>query len=414
MSAPAPELVTATAAGGLTVTATALSTVPLLQARLAIRLRLDTPADLAVSDVLAACLSLHPATARLEQVGGIASVSRRRDWLMLGLHAATEHQPLIAGTLAALVGAALSDGLVSRAVTLVTQQASLTASQPAVHATRRMWSQYFGHLPPALDPCPDPALTARITRQEVTAALHRFVTPRHAHLALVGDTRPHEAAARFSAALAHWKPAARHDDGPDPLRAPVPAPGITSSHRPGQDQTQIRLIAPGPPRTSVADFAAHQAAATVLGGSFSSRINTVLREQHGLAYRCRAGTDYAGRDFTVIEADVHTRHAGQAVRLLMDLTGKFAATGPTEEELRAARGFLTGAYTINTGSQSGRASLLTAALTQDLPPSALTDVPRALAALTAADVRAAAGRYRPALLSGVVCGDATDHPGQWR
>ncbi|MFE9703330.1 M16 family metallopeptidase [Streptomyces sp. NPDC005930] len=413
MSAPAPELVTAGAACGLTVTATALSTVPLLQARLAIRLRLDTPADLAVSDVLAACLSLHPATARLEQVGGIASVSRRRNWLMLGLHAATEHQPLIAGTLAALVGAAFSDGLVSRAVTLVTQQASLTASQPAVHATRRMWSQYFGHLPPALDPSPDPGLTARITRQEVTAAFDRFVTPRHAHLALVGDARPHEAAARFSAALAHWQPAAP-DDGPCPLRAPVPAPAITSSHRPGQDQTQIRLIAPGPPRTGVADFAAHQAAATVLGGSFSSRINTVLREQHGLAYRCRAGTDYAGRDFTVIEADVHTRHAGQAVRLLMDLTEEFSATGPTEEELRAAGGFLTGAYTINTGSQSGRASLLTAALTQDLPPSALTDVPRALAALTVADVRAAARRCRPALLSGVVCGDATDHPVQWR
>ncbi|MFJ8871355.1 M16 family metallopeptidase [Streptomyces sp. NPDC102473] len=413
MTAPAPELLTADAPTGLTLTATPLGTVPLLQARLAISLPLGTPADLAASDVLAACWSLHPATARLEQVGGIASVSRRRNWLMVGLHATTDHQQLMADTLADLTHATFTDDVVSRAVALVTQQAALAGSQPTVHATRRMWSQHYGHLPPAVDPAPDPRLTSRVTPDEVTAAFHRFVTPYRAHLALVGDTGAERSLARFTAALAGWNRDTPDVGTPSP-RPDVPMPEITSSHRPGQDQTQIRLVAPAAPRRSVADFAAHQAAVTVLGGSFSSRINTVLRERHGLAYRCRATTDYVEQDFVVIETDVHTRHAEQAMRLLMELTDEFSATGPSEDELRAACGFITGAYAINTGSQSGRASLLTAAITQNLPPSALTAVPHALARLTVADVRAAAAHYRPDRFSGAVCGDAGHFPSQWR
>ncbi|MEV6312565.1 insulinase family protein [Streptomyces sp. NPDC051840] len=413
MTAPAPELLTTEAPSGLTLTATPLGTVPMLQARLAISLPLHTPADLAVSDVLAACWSLHPATARLEQVGGIASVNRRRNWLMVGLHATTDHEQLMADTLADLTHATFTDDLVARAVALVTQQAALAASQPTVHATRRMWSQYYGHLPPAVDPAPDPQLTSGVTRDEVTAAFHRFVTPHRGHLALVGDTGAEDSLARFTAALAHWQRDTDGDEAPSPCPE-LPLPEITSSHRPGQEQTQIRLVAPAAPRGSVADFAAHQAAVTVLGGSFSSRINTVLRERHGLAYRCRAATDYVDQDFVVIETDVHTRHAGQAMDLLMELIEEFSAKGPDEDELRAACGFITGAYAINTGSQSGRASLLTAAITQDLPASALTDVPRALGRLTVADVRAAASHYRPDRFSGAVCGDAGEFPGRWR
>ncbi|MFG2986779.1 M16 family metallopeptidase [Streptomyces sp. NPDC048258] len=412
LSAPDAHLVTDQAPNGLTLTATSLDTVPLLQARLALRLPLGTPADLAASDVVAACWSLHSATARLEQAGGIASVNRRRDWLLLGLQATADLQPLLADTLAELVHAGFTTATVERAVTLVTQQATVAASQPAVHATRRMWSAYYGQLPPAVDPAPDPELTGHATLSDVTEAFARFVTPHRAHLALVGATDTTQALTRFTAALSDWQ-AGLPDDRPA-LPTPLPSPGITTSHRPGQELTQIRLVAPAPPRNDIMDFAAHQVAATVLGGSFASRINTVLREQHGLAYRCRAATDYVDADVVVIEADVHTRHAPRAMSLLMELTDEYSTTGPDEEELRAAGGFITGAYTINAGSQSGRASLLTAAVTQDLPPSALTDVPRAIAALTLADVRGAAAHYRPDRFSGVVCGDATGFPDQWR
>ncbi|MFF4011830.1 M16 family metallopeptidase [Streptomyces sp. NPDC001717] len=410
-TAPAPHLVTERAPNGLALTATSLDTVPLLQARLAVRLPLGTPADLAASDVVAACWSQHSATARLEQAGGIASVNRRRDWLLLGLHATADLQPLLADTLAELVHADFTTATVDRAVAVVTQQATVAASQPAVHATRRMWSEYYGQLPPAVDPAPDPELTGHTTPSDVTAAFARFVTPHRAHLAIVGAADTTQALTRFTTALSGWR-AGVPDDRPA-LPAPLPSPRIDTSHRPGQEQTQIRLVAPAPPREDITDFAAHQVAATVLGGSFASRINTVLRERHGLAYRCRAATDYVDADVVVIEVDVHTRHAARAMGLLMELTDEFSTAGPNEEEVRAAAGFITGAYTINSGSQSGRASLLTAAATQDLPPSALIDVPRAIAALTVADVAAAAAYYRPDRFGGVVCGDATGFPGRW-
>ncbi|MFD9304461.1 M16 family metallopeptidase [Streptomyces sp. NPDC060048] len=410
---PAPEVLTSRTPGGLRLAATPLRTVPLLQARLALRLPLHTPADLAASDVVAACWSLHPATARLEQAGGIAAASRRRDWLLLGLHATADLQPLMAQTLADLVHATFDARAVERAVTLVTRQAAAAASQPSVHATRLMWSQYYGHLPPAVDPAPDPALTAAVTPDDVTEAFARFVSPHRGHLALVGAAEPEQVMARFAAAVSGWTDRSqdRFQD-PAPGTAGRPRPAITTGHRPGQEQARIRLVAPAPPRRGLQDYAAHQIAATVLGGSFSSRINTVLRERDGLAYRCRAATDYVDRDVVVIEADVHTRHAPRAMLLLRDLTEEFATTGPTEEEFLAARGYVTGAYAINAGSQSGRASLLTAAVTQDLP-TALTEVPRAVARLTLADVRAAAAHFAPDRFSGAVCADAADLPGSW-
>ncbi|WP_326844505.1 insulinase family protein (plasmid) [Streptomyces sp. NBC_01558] len=411
--APSPGIATGRAPNGLTLTATALNTVPLIQARLALRLDFDTPADLAASDVLAASWSQHPATARLEQVGGTVSVNRKRRWLLLTVQATADRQQLLADTLAELTAAAYNPSMLETAVSKVTQQAALAASQPAVDAARQMWAHYYdGTLPPAADPSPPADAAARITLNDITAAHARYVTPRHAHLAIVGAIDTSQCLAAFAAALAPWQhttPAT----APTPLAAPTTTPTIATRHRPGQQQTQIRLVAPAQPRTGIHAFAANQIAAAILGGSFSSRINTVLREQHGLAYRCRAATDYLDQDFFVIEVDVHTRHAQQAMHHLHDLTTTFAAHGPTEDELAAATGFITGAYTINLGSQSGRGSLLTAAITQDLPPSALTDVPRAVARTTLADIHAAAAHCQPTRFAGVVCGDATHFPDQW-
>ena len=410
--APAPDLATGQGPNGLTLTATALHTVPLIQARLALHLYLDTPADLAASDVLAASWSLHPATARLEQVGGTVGVNRKRRWLLLTVQATADRQQLLADTLAELTQAAYSTGMLDTAISKVTQQAALADSQPAVDAARQMWAHHYGHLPPAADPSPPADAAAHITLSDITTAHTRFVTPRRAHLALVGALDTEQCLARFAAALAPWQDTAPART-PTVQASPATPPTIATRHRPGRQQTQIRLVAPAQPRTGIHDFAANQTAAAILGGSFSSRINTVLREQHGLAYRCRAATDYIDQDFFVIEVDVHTRHAEQAMHHLQDLTTEFAAHGPTEEELAAATGFITGAYTINLGSQSGRGSLLTAAITQDLPPSALTDVPRAVARTTLADIRSAAAHCRPTRLSGVVCGDATHFPSQW-
>ena len=53
--------------------------------------------------------------------------------------------------------------------------------------------------------------------------------------------------------------------------------------KPGAPQSQIRIGWIGVPR-STPDFFPLQVLNTVLGGSFSSRLNNNLREQHGYTY----------------------------------------------------------------------------------------------------------------------------------
>lgn len=413
-TAPAVDLATRRTPTGLTLTGSALHNVPLVQARLALRLPFQDRSQLAVLDTLAACWSAHPAGARLEQAGGSVGIARKRQWLLLSVHGTADLLPLLADTLAAVTTRpATTDDAVEVAKSKVAQQATLAAAQPSVDAVREMWAHHYGRLPAVADPSPTPEEVAQVTREQVTAAHARYVDPRSAHLTFVGAVDTEGAMDAFEQALATWQ------SGAAPAAAVLPAPDpaaqgrVRTCHRPGRRQTQLRLVTAAPPRTGIRDFAANQIAATVLGGSFSSRITSVLRERHGLAYHCRAGTDFLDRDYLVIEADVATGQAPQAMQHLHELLRDYAASGPTADELEAAAAFITGAYVLNLGSQNGRASLLTAAVTQDLPGTALTDVPEAIRHLTLQDVREAAARCGPDHISGVVCGDAEHFPDQW-
>ena len=60
--------------------------------------------------------------------------------------------------------------------------------------------------------------------------------------------------------------------------------------KPGAPQTQIRIGSIGVPR-STADYFPLQVMNTILGGSFSSRLNMNLREKHGYTYGASSGFD---------------------------------------------------------------------------------------------------------------------------
>lgn len=108
--------------------------------------------------------------------------------------------------------------------------------------------------------------------------------PDNAVLIVVGDTTPAGLRPLVEARFAGWKA-----DGPMPAALPVrtsPQPGkrqIFLVDKPGAAQSQIRIGLVGVPR-STPDYIALDVLNTILGGSFTSRLNTNLREQHGYAY----------------------------------------------------------------------------------------------------------------------------------
>ena len=135
------------------------------------------------------------------------------------------------------------------------------------------------------------------------ADLRQFHTQHYAPsdslLIVTGDVTAADAAARLERAFGTWKAAA----APAPT---LPAPTQLTSRqiylidKPGAAQSQIRIGWVGVPR-STPDFFALRVLNTILGGSFTSRLNQNLREEHGYAYgaastfdmRAAAGPFYA-------------------------------------------------------------------------------------------------------------------------
>jgi zinc protease len=108
--------------------------------------------------------------------------------------------------------------------------------------------------------------------------------PDNAVLIVVGDVTPATLRPLAEARFSSWKA-----EGPMPAALPIrqsPQPGkrqIYIVDKPGAAQSQIRVGLVGVPR-STADYIALDVMNTLLGGSFTSRLNTNLREQHGYAY----------------------------------------------------------------------------------------------------------------------------------
>lgn len=139
-------------------------------------------------------------------------------------------------------------------------------------------------------------------------------------------------------------------------RLPVPTPLDNPRHlaiadRPGAVQSTLRIGHPAPSRAAAAehgiDVVALRIGATVLGGSFSSRLNHEMREVKGYTYGAHAGFDL-GRPLGqfAMTAEVRTDATAAAVSDALRVIREFLDGGVTPKELDAIRAYLAGATPI--------------------------------------------------------------------
>jgi predicted Zn-dependent peptidase len=124
--------------------------------------------------------------------------------------------------------------------------------------------------------------TALLSRERVRGFYDAFYRPNHATLLVVGDITLAAATRLAEQRFGGW---ARGDvPSVAPAAAPPPAPRtIYLVDKPGAAQSVIRIGHVGVAR-STADYFALQVLNTMLGGSFTSRLNQNLRETHGYTY----------------------------------------------------------------------------------------------------------------------------------
>ena len=116
-----------------------------------------------------------------------------------------------------------------------------------------------------------------------------YYRPEQSTLLVVGDVTPATVMPLLEAHFGSWKPAgAGAKVTPMPAAAQLTKRQIYIVDKPGAAQSQIRIGWVGVPR-STPDYPTLQVLNTILGGSFTSRLNTNLRETHGYSYGAFSG-----------------------------------------------------------------------------------------------------------------------------
>jgi predicted Zn-dependent peptidase len=182
--------------------------------------------------------------------------------------------------------------------------------------------------------------------------------------------------------------------------------------KPGAAQSQIRIGTVGVPR-STPDFFPIQVMNTVLGGSFSSRLNLNLREKNGYTYGATSLFDMRSTAGPfVAAAGVQTDKTADALKEFFNELNAISRPVPADElsrakhyvSLRFPSGFET------TGDISTR---LEQALVYHLPDDYFSTYVQKIEAVTVAEAQRVATKYiQPARLAVVIAGDrAAIEPG---
>jgi predicted Zn-dependent peptidase len=175
--------------------------------------------------------------------------------------------------------------------------------------------------------------------------------------------------------------------------------------KPGAAQSQIRIGSIGVPR-STPDYFPITVMNTILGGSFSSRLNNNLREVHGYTYGASSGFDMrlgAGPFFAA--AGVQTDKTVDALKEFFNELNAILKPVPAEE-LSRAKNYVSLRYPSafeTTGDMSRR---LEDALVYHLPDDYFAKYVQNIQAVTPADVQRVAQKYvQPDRVVVVIVGD---------
>jgi len=237
--------------------------------------------------------------------------------------------------------------------------------------------------------------------------------PANATLIVVGDVKPMDMVAQLEAQFGQWKGAATAAQRRPVSDATQVAEGrITIVDIPGAAQSQIRIGWVGVSRATP-DYFTLEVMNTILGGSFTSRLNQNLREEHQYAYGAGSRFDMRlspGPFFAT--AGVQTDKTSEALtEFFNELNGMSKPVGA--EELTKAKNYIALSFPGQFETLADHASHIEEQVVYSLPDTYFADYVRNIQAVTSAAVLKAAGTYiQPKRFAIVVVGDRkTIEPG---
>jgi predicted Zn-dependent peptidase len=173
---------------------------------------------------------------------------------------------------------------------------------------------------------------------DVKSFYARAWRPDQATLVVAGDVKREELAPLLEQAFGTWKnPTGRPTPPLVPPAPKGPWPRLVVVDRPEAPQSVIACVRPGIAANDP-DAPVLTRVNTAIGGSFTSRLNQDLREEHGWSYGARTRFSFSrGPGQVIAYAAVFTDKTGDALKAMLGELEEFAKKGMTEEEVEKTR-----------------------------------------------------------------------------
>ena len=237
------------------------------------------------------------------------------------------------------------------------------------------------------------ASTARLDRDRVAGFYQAYYRPQNAKLLIVGDITLAEAQRLAAERFGSWE---RGTPQETPAATAPPAPPARTIYivdKPGAAQSVIRIGNVGVSRSSP-DFFPLEVLNTILGGSFTSRLNQNLRETHGYTYgassqfvmRRMAGPFQAGASVQSAKTDSSLIEFMRELRRIRD-------EAVPRAELDKAKAYITLGLPGSFETTRGAAAEYRDLLAFDLPLDYYDSYIDRVNAVTVADVQRVARQY---------------------
>ncbi|UFQ16862.1 MULTISPECIES: M16 family metallopeptidase [Streptomyces] len=401
-----PPFVDTRLSNGLRVVTVHAPSVPMAELRLAIPLPAHT-VDPAAASVLAAALGRRTARHTPEQMddilgrrGTTLDVSWTGSQLTLSCSLPQQYLTDLLALLSEVLtapayGGAAGHGAIRKVVGHVRARAAQPAAMARDALQRHCWPSLSTSGPP------DEAAVAAVTAEQLSTLHREVVRPDGAYLVVVGSADPAATAGAAASTLEAWRPSPRSFPPPPPMTSA----GLHVIDRHNATQTHITLMAPAAARVDPV-FPALSIGNCVLGGFFSSRLFTRLREDTGLVYQVESSIeDVLGRQVGFIESATAIESAPRALGEISQVLRRLCDEPPSAKEIHAASTYMTGITSIGQTSQAGMASTLAGVIGYNLPLTWLVEFPEQLRSVSPQQVSdAVRHHYRPAAFSGVLVG----------
>ncbi len=175
---------------------------------------------------------------------------------------------------------------------------------------------------------------------------------------------------------------------------------------PGAPQSSVRIAVPVP-HPAAANYFQTTVMNSLLGGTFSSRITTNIREDKGYSYSPNSSISARrGSALWVLQAEVTSEHTAAAITEIFNEIDRLQREAPSTAELQAIKAFRSGLFVISNSSPSGVLGQFAFMDLHGLPDDFLTNWVASVHAVTPAQVSAITGEYiRRDRMTVVVAGD---------